>query len=254
MLVHDTDVTSGGQFIEVRSGNNSPGNVPEDGYAVYQFSVDKAGTYKIWGRVRIDMADEDAFRVKMDEDAWVKWKGIEVGCKWHWDEVHENRNNNQVMTYDLTAGSHTLVFTYCMDQTRPDKLLITKDLDYIPTEKGPHAEAVMSISSKTPTANETLRFDGSASSSTEGSIATYAWEFDGEKTARGVMASHTFKEVGKHNVKLIVTDKIGLTGRVTKTVTVYTNDPLAHFDYFPDRSKPNEVVIFDSSASFDPDG
>jgi chitodextrinase len=216
MMIHDAEETSGGRFIEVRSGNNNTENAPKDGQAIY---------------------DEDAFWVKMDEYDWVRWKCIEVGCKWHWDEVHDNRNNNQVMEYDLAAGSHTLVFTYCMDQTRLDKLLITDDLGYIPTEKGPRTEAVISISSKTPTVNETLRFDGSASSSTEESIATYTWEFDGEKTARGVMASHAFKETGKHNVKLIVTDNMGLTGRVTKTVTVYTNDPLAHFDYSPDRSK-----------------
>ena len=254
MLVHDTDVTSGGQFIEVRSGNNSPGNVPEDGYAVYQFSVDKAGTYKIWGRVRIDMADEDAFWVKMDEDAWVKWKGIEVGCKWHWDEVHENRNNNQVMTYDLTAGSHTLVFTYCMDQTRLDKLLITNDLDYIPSEKGPRAEAVIRSSTKTPTVNETLWFDGLLSMSTEGTITQYAWDIDGKWGDSGRATNHTFKEPGKHKVRLVVTDDTGLTSRVTETVTVYAHEPVVLYDYTPDRSKANEVVIFDASASFDANG
>ena len=254
MMVYDTEETSGGQFIEVRSGNNNTENAPKDGQAIYKFTVENAGTYKIWGRVRIDMADEDAFWVKMDENDWVKWKGIEVGCKWHWDEVHDNRNNNQVMEYDLAAGPHTLVFTYCMDQTRLDKLLITNDLEYIPTEKGPRAEAVISTSSKTPNVNETLRFDGSASFSTEGTITTYLWEFDGEKTAGGVTANLTFKEAGKHDVKLIVTDNTGLTSRVTKTVTVYTNEPLVHFDYSPDRSKPNEVVTFDASSSFDPNG
>jgi len=94
MMVYDTEETSGGQFIEVRSGNNNTENAPKDGQAIYKFTVENAGTYKIWGRVRIDMADEDAFWVKMDEDDWVQWKGIEVGCKWHWDEVHDNQNNN----------------------------------------------------------------------------------------------------------------------------------------------------------------
>ena len=137
MLVHDTEEASGGQFIEVRSGNNNTEYAPEDGHAVYKFTLENAGTYRIWGRIRIDMADEDAFWVKMDNDNWIKWKGIEVGCKWHWDQVHDNRNNNQVMEYDLTAGPHTLIFTYCMDQTRLDKLLITNDLEYFPDEKGP---------------------------------------------------------------------------------------------------------------------
>jgi len=254
MMVHDTEKASGGQFIEVRSGNNNTESPPRDGRVIYKFTVEDAGTYKIWGRVRIDMADEDAFWVKMDEEGWVKWKGIEVGCKWHWDEVHDNQNNNRVVMYDLAAGPHTFVFTYCMDQTRLDKLLITNDLDYIPTEKGPRAEAVIRSTTRTPTVHETLCFDGSASLSTEGAITAYAWEIDGEKTASGVKANHSFKEAGKHDVKLIVTDDTGLTGRVTKTVTVYTREPLARFDFSPDRSKPNEAVVFDASSSFDPDG
>jgi len=254
MMVHDTEEASGGQFIEVRSGNNNTESAPRDGWVVYEFTVEEAGTYKIWGRVRVDMADEDAFWVKMDEQGWVKWKEIEVGCEWHWDEVHDNQNNNQVVMYDLAAGAHTLVFTYCMDQTRLDKLLITNDLYYIPTEKGPHAEAVIRSTRKTPTVHETLCFDGSASLSTEGTIAAYAWEIDGEKTAGGVTVKHAFKEAGKHDVTLVVTDNTGLIGRVTKTVTVYTDEPLARFDFSPDRSKPNEAVVFDASSSFDPNG
>ena len=65
MMVHDTEETSGGQFIEVRGGNNNIQNAPEDGLAFYKFNVENDGTYKIWGRVRIDMDDEDAFWVKI---------------------------------------------------------------------------------------------------------------------------------------------------------------------------------------------
>ncbi|RKY58672.1 MAG: hypothetical protein DRP96_08110, partial [Candidatus Neomarinimicrobiota bacterium] len=158
MMIHDTEAASGGQYIEVRGGNNNIQNAPSDGHTVYRFSLKEAGTYKIWGRVKIDMSDEDAFWVKMDDEDWVKWKGIEVGCKWHWDEVHDNLKNNQVVTYDLDAGTHTLVFTYGMDQTRLDKLLITNDLEFVPTEIGPRAAAVFSISSATPIVGETLIF------------------------------------------------------------------------------------------------
>ena len=254
MLIHDAQETSGGQFIEVRSGNNNTERAPEDGRVVYRFTVKYAGTYKIWGRVRIDMADEDAFWVRMDDDDWVKWKGIEVGCQWHWDEVHDNQKGNQVMTYDLAAGSHTLVFTYCMDQTRLDKLLITNDLDHVPTGKGPRAEAVIQCSSKTPTVNKPLWFDGSASSSTEGTITRFDWEIDDKLGDTGPGAGMAFKSPGEHTVRLTVTDSTGLTCRTTETVTVYTGKPVVDLAYSPDRPKPNEVVTFDASGSFDPDG
>ncbi len=254
MMVHDTEKASGGQFIEVRGGNNNIKNAPEDGHIIYKFTVENAGTYKVWGRVKIDMDDEDAFWVKMDDEKWVIWQDIEVGCKWHWDEFHDYHSNKQVMTYNLEAGPHTLMLTYGMDQTRLDKLLITNDLEYIPSGEGPGVEAVISTSSKIPIVNESLRFDGSESSSTEGTIATYTWEINGEKTASGETADHTFKEAGQYNVKLIVTDDTGLTSRLTKSVMVYTNQPVVQIAYSPDRSKPNDVVTFDGSPSFDPNG
>ena len=129
MMIHDTERASGGQYIEVRGGNNNIKNAPDDGRIIYNFTVEEAGIYKIWGRVKIDMDDEDAFWVKMDDENWVIWQDIEVGCKWHWDEVHDYRNNKQVMIYNLAAGAHTLVFTYGMDQARLARLLITNDMD-----------------------------------------------------------------------------------------------------------------------------
>jgi len=254
MMVHDTERASGGQYIEVRGGNNNIKNAPKDGQAIYKFTVEKAGTYKIWGRVKIDMDDEDAFWVKMDNENWIIWQDIEVECKWHWDEVHDYQNNKQVMTYNLDAGPHTLVLTYGMDQTRLDKLLITNDLEYIPTGKGPRAEAVITTDLQMPLVSKSLRFDGSASISTEGSVVTYNWDFgDGEKTT-GATANHTYSAAGKYQVKLIIDDDTGLTSRLTKMVNVYTDQPVAQFTYSPDRSKPNEVVTFDASTSFDSNG
>jgi PKD repeat protein len=253
MLVHDTEKASGGQYIEVRSGNNNVEYAP-DGLAFYKFNLKNAGTYKIWGRVNINMHDEDAFWVKMDEENWIKWKGIEVGCKWHWDEVHDTQKNNQVMTFNLEAGTHTLTLTYGMDQTRLDKWLITNDLEYNPTEAGPRAEAVFETNPKMPIANEILSFDGSASFSTEGSIKTYNWDFGNGEITAGVMADHTLSAAGAYPVKLVITDDVGLTSRITKTVTVYTKEPVAHFKYSPDRTKANEMITFDASGSYSATG
>lgn len=255
MLIHDTEKASGGQFIEVRGGNNDIENPPNDGLAFYNFNIKNAGTYKIWGRVNINMHDEDAFWIRIDDRKWVRWKGIEVGCKWHWDEVHDNRSDiKQVMTFKLDAGSHTLVLTYGMDQTRLDKWLITNDLDFVPTEAGPSSEAIISVETEWPIQNKTIRFDGSASSSSEGSIKSYTWDFGNEQTSRDVSAEHTFPSTGDYPVKLVIKDDAGLTSRITKSVTVYAEDPVARFEYVPDRSKANEVVTFDASFSYQANG
>ena len=254
MMVHETEGASGGQYIEVRSGNNNIINAPEDGQAIYKFTLEYAGTYKIWGRVKVDMDDEDAFWLKMDDDKWVIWQDIEVGCKWHWDEVHDYRNNKKVMTYNLDAGSHTLVITYGMDQTRLDKLFITNDLEYVPIGRGPGAEAVFSKNPKLPIVNQSLHFDGSKSTSTEGSIVAFNWDFGDGQKATTIETNHTYSAPGEYQVKLIVEDDTGLTGRLTKSVNVYTTQPIARITYSPDRSEKNEIVTLDGSGSFDPNG
>jgi hypothetical protein len=137
MKVFDKGDASGGQYIEVSTGNYSIHSAPDDGQAVYRFTVAEAGTYKVWGRVIASMSDENAYWARMDNDRWIKWADILLGCEWHWDEIHDNENQNQVMEYFLTPGSHVLTITYLVDDVKLDKVLITNDSAYEPTGPGP---------------------------------------------------------------------------------------------------------------------
>jgi len=155
---------------------------------------------------------------------------LPVDCKWHWDEVHDNANNDQVVKFYLTKGEHTLTFTYLMDQTRLDKILITNDLNYIPTEPGPGVKALFNTSSTTPSVKENVLFDASESVSSEAAIVTYQWDFGDGTKSTGKSANHTYNKPGRYNVQLIVTDDKGLISRLTKTLNVYTGDPVARFN------------------------
>jgi len=254
MKIWDNNDASGGQFIEVIGGNNNMEHAPESGRIVYTFSLKTRGIYKVWGRVIASMDEEDAFWVKMDERDWVKWKDIAVGCDWHWDEIHDNENKDQVMEYNLEKGSHTLTFAYLLDQTRLDKLLITNDLNYVPDEIGPGVSALYNISNLNPSLNANIQFDASDSMSTEGKIISYDWDFGEGSTASGKSVSHSYKKTGEFNIKLTVKDNQGLSGRLIETLTVYTDDPVAGFSYSPDRSEKNEGIGFNASPSFDPNG
>ncbi len=66
------------------------------------------------------------------------------------------------------------------------------------------------------------QFDGSGSSDSDGTIASYAWDFGdtADNTATGQMANHTFSGAGDFQVKLTVTDDDGDTNTKTTTVTV----------------------------------
>lgn len=62
--------------------------------------------------------------------------------------------------------------------------------------------------------------DASTSTDSDGTIASYAWNFGDGATATGATASHDYAAAGSYQVVLTVTDNAGATGTVTKTVTV----------------------------------
>jgi serine protease len=59
-------------------------------------------------------------------------------------------------------------------------------------------------------------FDGSASSDSDGSIASYSWNFGGSSAT----ASHTYAAAGTYTATLTVTDNEGATSSTSKSVTV----------------------------------
>ncbi len=82
-----------------------------------------------------------------------------------------------------------------------------------------------------PVANFTWSASGlkadftSTATDSDGSIASYAWNFGGGATSSAANPSHTFTSGGAHDVTLTVTDNDGATHSVTKTVTVTEPDP-----------------------------
>jgi hypothetical protein len=74
----------------------------------------------------------------MDGGAWIMWNSIAPGSSWHWDEVHNSNNGNQVVSFTLSSGSHTLTVAYREDGTQVDKIYITNS-GATPSGTGPAA-------------------------------------------------------------------------------------------------------------------
>lgn len=254
MTLWDKNDASSGQYIGVSGFADQIQNAPTEGQVIYNFTLKNAGIYKIWGRVNVDMDDTDAFWVKVDYEDWVLWQDIKVGCSWLWDEVHDHLNNDQVMTFDLDAGDHTLEFSNALDHTFLDKILITNDLDFVPSEIGPGTQAAFKTDSEILLIDEKVQFDASLSTSTEGSVIKYDWDFGDGKNGMGESVNHTYNKAGDYKVKLVVKDDRGLSGRFSKTFTVYKDDPIASFNYSPQHSLKEQSISFDASASFHPNG
>ncbi|MDZ7688671.1 MAG: PKD domain-containing protein [Halobacteriales archaeon] len=100
--------------------------------------------------------------------------------------------------------------------------------------------ASFGLSTDTPTVNEAVTFDASASSDSDGMVQTYAWDFDGDGTTDATrtvpLVTHTYNNPGTYAVTLEVTDDDGATDTTTRTVSVSSGGNLSPDNPFGDSS------------------
>ncbi len=99
-------------------------------------------------------------------------------------------------------------------------------------------------------------FDGTASSDGDGDALIYAWDFgDGSEIVQGRTPRHVFPRSGKFPVTLRIDDGTGLGNATATDALVVTIDapPIAVAGGNRDVCS-GDPILFDASASFDPDG
>ena len=130
-----------------------------------------------------------------------------------------------------------------------------------PSQVLSHYQASAAAVSQPPTAriatpscsNLACSFDGNGSSTSNGSISRYSWDFgDSSTTATTAAPNHTYAAAGTYTVKLTVTDSNGKTGTASTTVTVKAapKSPTASFT----ASCPSLTCSFDASGTGTPSG
>ena len=98
--------------------------------------------------------------------------------------------------------------------------------------------AAFSLDPASGNAPLTVNLDASNSQDSDGSIATYSWDFgDDSAKAEGVTTEHTFTDSGSFEITLSVTDDDGATDKSTQTVTVEAPDVV---DPAPELNTPGE--------------
>jgi mannan endo-1,4-beta-mannosidase len=111
--------------------------------------------------------------------------------------------------------------------------------------------ASFAFSPEYPDIDEPVVFDASASFDPDNTDLRCYWAFGNTGYATGAEATHTFSSEGRNEVTLVVTDKTGMIGKITKVVYV-TGGPVALFTWKAGTSPAS--IDFDASASFDRDG
>ena len=141
------------------------------------------------------------------------------------------------------AGTYPIALT--VTDNRGGTNVITKSVT-VAANKAPVAAFT------TVVANRVVTFDGTTSVDSDGTIASYAWNYGDGTTDSGVKpTAHTFAADGSYTVKLTVTDDQGATSVAQQVIEVAANKaPVAAFV----STTANLAVTFDASTSSDPDG
>jgi hypothetical protein len=139
---------SGGEYIAVLPGtpapypptNPDPINDPCCGVAIYNFTVDVNGTYKIFGRVVATSGTTDSFWVRIpgattntnndpNDPNWIRWDVAEDATgAWTWDEINSDNDNDATVQFTMSPGTYALQIVH-RERTLLDRLLITNNLN-----------------------------------------------------------------------------------------------------------------------------
>ena len=160
------------------------------------------------------------------------------------------------VTDPITTHTYAAIGNYTVTLTVTDSEGLSDTISHTLSLRD-HPQASFTYSPELPTANVTVvTFDASSSTPNHGTITNYTWNFgDGNiTTATTPFITHIYVTAGNYTAILTVADNEGLTDSTSKTVSVGQAWPIAYFTYYPDYPAKGEIVIFDASQSYDPDG
>ena len=128
-------------------------------------------------------------------------------------------------TASTSTASHTYgaAGTYTITLQVTDNQGATNSVSHTVTVTAPNQAPTAAFVSTT--AGLTASLDGSTSSDSDGSVASYAWTFGDGGSATGATTSHAYGAAGTYQVTLTVTDNGGLTAAITNPVTVTAPAP-----------------------------
>jgi PKD repeat protein len=155
----------------------------------------------------------------------------------------------------IAQATYNILSDQTVQPATPDETLT---LDPAGSNQPPVAS--FDASPTTVHSNQTVTFDGSDSTDSDGTVVKYEWDLDGNgtyetDTATNPVATKSYTAEGNVDVHLRVTDNGGATDFTTRTVTVIDNQPpTASFTVSPNPVVSGQDATFNGSGSHDPDG
>jgi len=173
--------------------------------------------------------------------------GAIISYKWNFGDGNTTTVATPVITHAYNSfGIYTVTLNVIDNLGMGDVESQSVTVGSLPT-------ASFAFSPVPPIVNEIVTFNASASFDSDGSIVKYVWDFGDGETGTGNIITHVYTSFGAYSVTLNVTDNDEFWDTEAKTVSVKSL-PTASFTFSPSTPKVNEIVTFNASASFDPDG
>ncbi len=148
-----------------------------------------------------------------------------------------------------TPGTYTVTLTVTDDESLTGTDTLTVTVSAAAAEPTSNAG-----NDQTVDLDNSVSFDGSASSDSDGEIISYHWDFNDGSESTEIKPSHKYSTAGTYTVTLEITDDDGLKDTDTVTISVSAQqDPVA--DAGTDQTiNSGESVTLDASDSYDTDG
>jgi len=221
----DTDGTIAGYAWDFGDAQTGTGKTGNHTYA-------SAGTYQ----VKLTVTDNDGATGSVTKPVTVvantapnaKFTSTVANLRVDVDAATSTDADGTVSSYGWDYGDgqtgtgKTASHTYAANGTYSVKLTVT-DNDGATDTKSADVTVAANVA---PTAGFTSNvtdlsaaFDGSASADSDGTVASYEWNFGDGQMGTGKTVAHNYAAPGDYQVVLKVTDNAGSTGTITKTVT-----------------------------------
>lgn len=194
--------------------------------------------------VRVGQAIELDAGGSTDEDGFID------GFFWEFGDGRDSREQRTSVAYGQ-AGTYLISLTVVDNEEARgfDSITVTVSDNFPPT-------AAFTVTPSQPKAGQTVTFDASGSSDSDGSILYYRWSFGDNGSGVGRQVQHRYETAFEYLVTLEIEDNLGGKAIASQEVTVIaTTAPIANLSASAQTVSPQgESILLDASASSDPDG
>lgn len=136
MAIASSKDVFGGQYVHTPIGTGDNPSPLNQGAVEYQFDISTSTTrdYYLWARVLGASDGGSSFWISVDNGSWVQWDTFASNTAWQWRPFTVNSASFGLL---FNAGEHLLKIKYRDAGVSIDKLLITDDPSFTPSNMVP---------------------------------------------------------------------------------------------------------------------